>query len=94
MGGAISMVLKNWKLFVACLSGFWLRKMMLGHQEQKMFPAKIKKWREQMGWTPYMEFDFPGERPVGLCGLLFLWRTCLNRRASLLWIVFPCPCPH
>ncbi len=31
---------KNWKLFVPCLSGFWLRKMLLGCPEQKMFPAK------------------------------------------------------
>ncbi len=37
------MVLKNWKLFVACLSGFWLCKMLLGHPEQRMFPAETKK---------------------------------------------------
>jgi hypothetical protein len=51
-GGAISMVSKNWKLFVAHLSSYWLRKMLLGHPEQKMFLAKTKKWMEQMGRTP------------------------------------------
>jgi hypothetical protein len=53
-GGAISMVSKNQKLFVARLSGYWLREILLGHPEQKMFSAKTKKWREQMGRTPYI----------------------------------------
>jgi hypothetical protein len=42
------MVSKNWKLFVAHLSSFWLCEKLLGHTEQKMFPAKTKngenKW--------------------------------------------------
>ena len=42
MGGAISTVSKNWKLFVVRLSGFWLREMLLDHPEQKMFLAKQK----------------------------------------------------
>jgi hypothetical protein len=43
MGGAISMVSKNWKLFVPGLSNFWLHEMLLGHLEQKMFPADTKQ---------------------------------------------------
>jgi hypothetical protein len=46
------MVLKNWKLFGARLSGFRLHKMLLGCPEQKLFPAKTKKWKERMGRTP------------------------------------------
>jgi hypothetical protein len=34
------------ELFVACLSGFWFREMLLGRLEQKMFPAETKKMRE------------------------------------------------
>jgi hypothetical protein len=51
-GGAISMVLKNQKRFVAHLSCFWIHKILLDHPKKKMFPAKTKKWREQMGQTP------------------------------------------
>ncbi len=51
-GGAISMVSKNWKLFVARLSGLWLRKVLLDCPKEKIFPAKTKKWRERMGQTP------------------------------------------
>jgi hypothetical protein len=42
-GGAISMVSKNWKLFVACLSGFWLREILLDHLKKKIFPTETKK---------------------------------------------------
>ncbi len=55
MGGAISMVSKNWKLFVARLSNFWLRKILLDRPKKKIFPTKTKKWREQMGRTPYLK---------------------------------------
>jgi hypothetical protein len=48
------MVSKNRKLFVALLSIFWLCEMLLGCLELKMFPAKTKKWREQMSRTPYL----------------------------------------
>jgi hypothetical protein len=48
------MVSKNRKLFVALLSSFWLRKMLLGCLEQKMFLAKTNKLREQMDRTPYL----------------------------------------
>jgi hypothetical protein len=37
------MVSKNWKLFVARLSGFWLRKILLDHPKKKKIPAKTKK---------------------------------------------------
>jgi hypothetical protein len=47
--GAIPMVSKNWKLFVAHLSGFWLRKILLHHpKKKKKIPPKQKnggsKW--------------------------------------------------
>jgi hypothetical protein len=42
-GRAISMVLKHWKLFVACLSNFWLRKILLDSLKKKIFPAETKK---------------------------------------------------
>jgi hypothetical protein len=53
-GGAISMVLKNQKLFVARLSGLWLHEIMLVRPKKKIFPAE-KKWRERMGQTPSIE---------------------------------------
>jgi hypothetical protein len=34
-GGEISMVSKNWKLFVAHLSNFWLGEMLLGCPEKE-----------------------------------------------------------
>jgi hypothetical protein len=34
-GGAISMVSKNWKLFVARLSNLWLGEMLLGCPEKE-----------------------------------------------------------
>jgi hypothetical protein len=43
-GGAFSWCQKKWMLIVACLSGFWLREMLLGHPRQKMFPGKTKKY--------------------------------------------------
>jgi hypothetical protein len=36
------MMSKNWKLFVARLSGFWLRKILLDCQKKKIFPLKQK----------------------------------------------------
>jgi hypothetical protein len=46
-GGAISMVSKNWKLFVAHMSNFWLGEMLLGHPEKENVSRQNKnKWRE------------------------------------------------
>ncbi len=45
------MVSKNWKLFVARLSGIMLTQDRL---KTKIFPAETKKRREQMGRTPYL----------------------------------------
>jgi hypothetical protein len=53
MGGAISMVSKIGKLFVARLSDFWLGEMLLGHPEKEnVSRPPPKKWREQMSRTP------------------------------------------
>jgi hypothetical protein len=46
------MVSKNWKLFDARLSSFWLRKILLDRPKKKIFPTKKKKWSERMGRTP------------------------------------------
>jgi hypothetical protein len=49
MGGGDSHVVKNWRLFVAGLSGFGRV------PEQKTlswFPPEQKKESERMGWTP------------------------------------------
>jgi hypothetical protein len=51
-GRAISMVSKNWKLFVARLSNFLLGEMLLGRPEKENV-SRQKKWRELMGQTPY-----------------------------------------
>ncbi len=48
----ISMVSKNWKLFVAPLPGFWLHEMLLGHLEKKMFPTKTTKIERANGPDP------------------------------------------
>jgi hypothetical protein len=50
--GVISMVSKNWKLFVAHLSDLWLSEILLDHPKRKYFPPKQKNWGKQMGWTP------------------------------------------
>jgi hypothetical protein len=46
------MVSKNWTLFAARLSGFWLRKILLGRLKQKMFPAKAKNMEGTNGLDP------------------------------------------
>jgi hypothetical protein len=50
--GAISIVLKNWKLLVACLSGFWLGKMLLGHPEKDNVFCQNKKTEGTYGLDP------------------------------------------
>jgi hypothetical protein len=50
MGGAISMVSKNWRLFGAGLSSFWRwaeQKILIG------FPPEQKKRGKRMDRTPY-----------------------------------------
>jgi hypothetical protein len=61
------MVSKNWKLFVARLSGLWLHEILLDHPKKKIFPAKTKKLRERMGRTPYPCYKnfILGLRPCG-----------------------------
>jgi hypothetical protein len=39
-GGQFSMVSTNQKLFVACLSGFWLRKILFDGPKKKKIPPK------------------------------------------------------
>jgi hypothetical protein len=51
-GGAISMVSKNWKLFVALLSGFWLGKMLLGRPEKENVSRQNKQMKGRKGQTP------------------------------------------
>jgi hypothetical protein len=51
-GGGVSMVSKNWKLFVARLSGFWLRKILLDHPKKKIIPARTKKMEGMNGPDP------------------------------------------
>jgi hypothetical protein len=61
------MVSQNWKLFVARLSGFWLRKMLLGHLEQKLFPTMTKKMEGTNGLDPLLS------HPCLLCLLPLPW---------------------
>jgi hypothetical protein len=43
---------KNRKLFVAHLSGFWLRKILLDRPQKKIFPAETKKMEGTNGPDP------------------------------------------
>ena len=55
MGGGHFHCFQKSELFVACLSGFWFREMLLGRLEQKMFPAETKKNEGMNGPDPLLK---------------------------------------
>jgi hypothetical protein len=71
------MVSKNWKLFVARLSGLWLHKILLDHPKKKIFPTKTKKIEGTNGPGPLLLVA--GSRKCKLPRCMMGIRICLMR---------------